>query len=170
MTGFIDQDASDTTTFLEKHIQASSSEKRAKSGVRRFLVTMFKGIDDAVMVGLSAVDQITRDEPGANGNIDVLCNSVQAEIFEHDPRINRIILADPNLFPSSEMMMCLKGIKLDASTSELIHVIQDRHYAAVFATMFAPAFYLRLRSPIVLSHYLVERPLAFMGIVNEQSY
>lgn len=149
ITGFIDQDTSGTTTFLAKHVQASSLEKRAKADVPRFLVTMYKGIGDAVMVGLSTIDQLIKDEPGAMGKIDVLCTSIQAEIFDHDPRINRIILADSSLFPSSEMMMCLNGIKLDASTLELIHFLQDRQYAAVFATMFAPAFYLRLRSPIV---------------------
>lgn len=150
MTGFIDQDVSENTpAFLEKHVQVSSSELGVKPDVPRFLVTMYKGIGDAVMVGLSAIDQIIKDEPEANGKIDVLCNSVQAEIFERDPRIHRIILADTSLFPSSEMMMCLQGIKLDASALELIHFLQDRHYAAVFATMFAPGFYLRLHTPIV---------------------
>jgi Glycosyltransferase family 9 (heptosyltransferase) len=149
-TDFIDQDLSgNTAAFLEKHLQDFSSEMSAKADVPRFLVTMYKGIGDAVMVGLSAVDQIIKDEPGANGKIDVLCNSVQAEIFEHDPRINRIILPDTSFFPPSEMMMWLKGIKPDASTLELIHFLRDRHYAAVFAAMFAPGFYSRLRSPIV---------------------
>jgi hypothetical protein len=148
--GFIDRDASEnTSSFLTKHRQDFSSEMRAKADVPRFLVTMYKGIGDAVMVGLSAVDQIIKDEPEANGKIDVLCNSIQAEIFDHDPRINRIILADTGFFSSSEMMMGLKGIKLDANTLELIHFLQDRQYAAVFAAMFAPGFYLRLRSHIV---------------------
>lgn len=84
MTGFIDKDTSETTTsFLEKHIQASSSEKRAKAGVPHFLVTMYKGIGDAVMVGLSAIDQIIKDDPEANGKIDVLFRerAERADIF-----------------------------------------------------------------------------------------
>ena len=62
-TGFIARDASeDTPSFLEKHLLDFSSEIRAKADVPRFLVTMYKGIGDAVMVGLSAVDQIIKDE------------------------------------------------------------------------------------------------------------
>ncbi len=120
----------------------------------RFLVTMYKGIGDAVAVGLSSVDQIIREEPQAFGKVDVLCNSVQAEIFEHDPRINRIILTNSSLFSPSEMTMWLNGITLDSKTAELVHFLRDRHYAAVFASMFAPGFYLRLHSKIVYPNLL----------------
>ena len=119
-----------------------------------FLVTMYKGIGDAVLVGLSFVDQIIKEEPQAFGKIDILCNSVQAEIFEHDPRVNRIILTNNSLFSLSEMTMWLNGIRLDAKTAALIHFLRDRHYAAVFAFMFAPGFYLRLHSTIVYPNLL----------------
>ena len=119
-----------------------------------FLVTMYKGIGDAVLVGLSFVDQIIKEDPQAFGKIDVLCTGIQAEIFEHDPRVNRIILTNNSLFSPSEMTMWLNGIKLDAKTAALIRVLRDRHYAAVFAFMFAPGFYLRLNSTIVYPNLL----------------
>ena len=115
----------------------------------RYLVTMYKGIGDAVIVGLSLVDQIIQEDPQAFGKIDVLCNKVQAELFEHDPRINRIILTNNSLFSPSEMTMWLNGITLDPNTASLVHFLRKRHYEAVFAFMFAPGFYLRLHSTIV---------------------
>ena len=42
----------------------------------RFLVMMAMGIGDAVAVGLSAIDQIIKNEPEANGKIDVVCNDL----------------------------------------------------------------------------------------------
>jgi Glycosyltransferase family 9 (heptosyltransferase) len=114
-----------------------------------YLVTMYKGIGDAVLVGLSFVDQIIKEDPQAFGRIDILCNSVQAELFEYDPRVNRIILTNDSLFSPSEMTMWLNGITLDTKTASLIQFLRDRRYAAVFAFMFAPGFYLRLHSPIV---------------------
>ena len=119
-----------------------------------FLVTMYKGIGDAVLVGLSFVDQIIKEVPQAFGKIDILCTGIQAEIFEHDPRVNRIIQTNNSLFSPSEMTMWLHGIKLDAKTEALIHFLRDRHYAAVFAFMLAPGFYLRLHSKIVYPNLL----------------
>ena len=119
-----------------------------------YLVTMYKGIGDAVLVGLSFVDQIIKEDPQAFGRIDVLCNSVQAQIFEHDPRVNRIVLTNNSLFSPSEMTMWLNGIKLDAKTAALTQFLRDRRYAAVFAFMFAPGFYLRLHSTIVYPNIL----------------
>ena len=119
-----------------------------------FLVTMYKGIGDAVLVGLSFVDQIIKEEPQAFGKIDILCTGIQAEIFEHDPRVNRIIQTNNSLFSPSEMTMWLHGIKLDAKTEALIHFLRDRHYAAVFAFMLAPGFYSRLHSKIVYPNLL----------------
>jgi hypothetical protein len=57
-------------------------------------------------------------------------------------------------FPPSEMTMWLNGIMLDPKTAELVHFLRDRHYAAVFAFMFAPGFYLRLHSTIVYPNLL----------------
>jgi ADP-heptose:LPS heptosyltransferase len=120
----------------------------------QYLVTMYKGIGDGVLVGLSFVDQIIQEDPQAAGKIDVLCNSVQAELFEHDPRINRIILTNESLFSPSEMTMWLNGIILDTNTASLVHYVRDRHYEAIFAFMFAPGFYLRLHSTIVYPNLL----------------
>ncbi len=58
-----------------------SIEKKADHS--RFLGLM--PIGDAVTVGLSATDQIIKNEPAAYGNIDVVCNNVQADVFRRDP-------------------------------------------------------------------------------------
>jgi ADP-heptose:LPS heptosyltransferase len=144
---------------LELHTQKGRREGllpnwRASTDNPLYLVTMYKGIGDAVLVGLSFVDQIIKEDPQAFGRIDVLCNSVQAELFEHDPRVNRIILTNNSLFSPSEMTMWLNGIKLDAKTEALIQFLRDRRYAAVFAFMFAPGFYLRLNTTIVYPNVL----------------
>ncbi|HYX50871.1 MAG TPA: glycosyltransferase family 9 protein, partial [Ktedonobacteraceae bacterium] len=94
-------------------------------------------------------DQIIQEDPQAFGKIDVLCNSIQAELFAHDPRVNRVVLTNDSLFSPSEMTMWLNGIALDAKTAALTRFLRDRHYEAVFAFMFAPGFYLRLHSTIV---------------------
>ena len=62
-----------------------------KEATSRFLVMMAMGIGDAVAVGLSAIDQIVKNEPEADGKIDVVCNDLQSDIFRYDPRINTII-------------------------------------------------------------------------------
>ena len=98
-----------------KHVYGTAPGKSTFPG-SRFLVTMYKGIGDAVSVGLSFVDQIIKEDPQAFGKIDLLCTGIQAEIFEHDPRVNRIILTNNSLFSPSEMTMWLQGIKLDAKT------------------------------------------------------
>ncbi|MGZ3617474.1 MAG: glycosyltransferase family 9 protein [Ktedonobacteraceae bacterium] len=139
---------------LELHTQTSRREGFFPNWSDRtdnplYLVTMYKGIGDAVLVGLSFVDQIIKEDPQAFGRLDVLCNSVQAQIFEHDPRVNRIVLTNNSLFSPSEMTMWLNGIRLNAKTAALVQFLRDRRYAAVFAFMFAPGFYLRLRSTIV---------------------
>lgn len=126
-----------------------SSEFNEQIDRPRYLVTMYKGIGDAVAMGLSAVDQIVRHDDRAYGAIDVLCTSIQAELFEHDPRIYRIIVADKSLFPSPEVTMWLKGIILDRGTAELIRFLRKRGYIGIFPGMFAPGLYFRLRSPMM---------------------
>ena len=149
-TSFISQSVPDENVSLfGERSQNTSSEIIRKADTPLFLVTMYKGIGDAVAVGLSAVDQIIFNDPDAYGKIDVLCNSIQAEIFEHDPRINRIILADKSLFPTPEVTMWLKGIVIDSKTAELIYRLRNRHYTAVFPGMFTPGLYVRLHSCIM---------------------
>src|SRR5947207_7188593 len=74
---------------LELHAYTSQEEdfflkRKGDADLPLFLVTMYKGIGDAVLVGLSFVDHIIKEDPHAFGKIDILCNSVQAVIFEHD--------------------------------------------------------------------------------------
>ena len=144
---------------VEQHIRSNQNRHVSpklveRTDTPRYLVTMYKGIGDAVIVGLSLVDQIIQEDPRAFGKIDVLCNTVQAELFEHDPRINRIILTSNSLFSPSEMTMWLNGITLDTNTASLVHFLRERRYEAVFAFMFAPGFYLRLHSTIVYPNLL----------------
>lgn len=145
-----------------------SSELNERVDAPRYLVSMYKGIGDAVAVGLSAVDQIVRHEAGAYGAIDVLATSVQAELFEHDPRINRIIVADKSLFPSPEVTMWLKGIILDSRTAGLMRFLRERGYAGIFPGMFAPGLYFRLRTPMMNPSLLelVKKLFAVRGQVD----
>lgn len=140
--------------FLRQSYDNSPERSPKEVDTPRFLVTMYKGIGDAVSVGLSAIDQIIQRNPHAYGKIDILCTSIQAEIFEHDPRINKIIVADKTLFPSPEVTMWLKGIILDRKTAELIRFLGKRRYAAIFPGMFAPGLYLRLHAPLMNPNFL----------------
>jgi len=119
-----------------------------------YLVTMYKGIGDGVAVGLSAIDQIMRNDPSAGGKIDVLCNHVQAEIFERDPRVNQLIEASESLFSRPELTNWLQGIMPDAETGGLVHFLRGRHYTAVFPGMILPGFYFRLHSPVMTPNWL----------------
>jgi len=98
----------------------------------RFLILMPMGIGDAVTVGLSATDQIIKNEPEAYGNIDVVCNNVQADIFRHDPRINSIIGVDSSIFATPHIRTWVKGIILKPEAIKLIHLLHSRHYEAAF--------------------------------------
>lgn len=115
----------------------------------RYLVTMYVGIGDAVTVGLSAVEQIIRNDHSASGSIDVLCNDVQAELFQYDPRINRIIEAQRILFPPPEVATWLKGVVMDEHTVRVVRFLRERRYGAVFPGIFAPAFFYRLHAPVM---------------------
>lgn len=121
-----------------------------KTEAPRYLITMDVGIGDAVAIGLSAVDQIIRNDPAAYGNIDVLCNKLQAEIFTHDPRISSIIATDITFFPSLEPSSWLKTIFLDGERASIAHLLQQRHYKGVFPSIVAPGLYLGLHSHIML--------------------
>ena len=67
------------------------------------LLTMPYGFGDAILVGLSAIDQITRNDPGGNVKIDVLCNHLHAELLEENLRIHRPIQVDKSLFLSKDI-------------------------------------------------------------------
>ncbi len=129
---------------LPARVASYSSTERA-----RFLITMYVGIGDAVTVGLSALDQLLLHLPAANGTLDVLCNDVQAELFMHDPRVNRVIDASRTLFPAPEVTAWLHGIVPDKEMTALLQALHAHHYEAVVAGMFAPGLYARLHSHII---------------------
>jgi ADP-heptose:LPS heptosyltransferase len=79
------------TAPVEGYLQSTASDNDEKADTPRFLITLDRGIGDAVVIGLSVVEQIIENDPTAFGKIDVLCNKLQAQIFQYDPRINRVI-------------------------------------------------------------------------------
>jgi ADP-heptose:LPS heptosyltransferase len=115
----------------------------------RFLVMMAMGIGDAVAVGLSAIDQIIKNEPEADGKIDVVCNGLQADLFKNDPRIHSIICIDDSFFPALDISSLDRGIVLKPEAIKLIHLLRSKHYDGVFPGNTTPFFYLRLRAPIM---------------------
>lgn len=135
--------------FSSTEHSSTLQEMPKKGDTPRFLVTIYVGIGDAVSVGLSAIDQIMRNDPDAYQNIDILCNDVQRELFQYDPRVNKIIHADKSLFPSPEVATWLKGIIMGEKAAQAVHFLRDRHYQAVFPGIFAPAFYYRLHSCVM---------------------
>lgn len=134
-----------------------------KPDTPRFLVTLDVGIGDAVIAGLSAVDQIIHDDPFAFGTIDVLCNHLQAQIFACDPRINRIIETNAVFFPGTPVTQWLRGIILDPEASHVAHFLKRRCYKAVLLTIMAPGLYFRLHSHI-MSPSLLEMTGNFLTI------
>ena len=122
-------------------------ERRPERG--RFLITMGAGIGDAVIVGLSALDQIVANDPDASGHIDVLCNPLQAELFEEDPRLNRIIQTETLFFAGSRMSEWPRAIWLDAEGTRVARLLRERHYEAVFPAMVAPGLYHALHARLM---------------------
>lgn len=147
----ISEQTSSIVTGDTAHISMTVSRK-ADTPV--YLLTMYKGIGDAVAFGLSVIDQIIKNDPSAAGKIDVLCNHIQAEIFEHDPRVNRLIRASEKLFNKPELTNWLQGVMPDAGTSELVHFLRGRKYRAVFPGMILPGFYFRLHLPVMTPNWL----------------
>ena len=74
----------------------------------RYLITIDKGIGDAIAIGLSAVEQIIENDAGAYGAID---------IFHCDPRINRIIQTPLTFYPSPQPTSWLKLFRRRESSS-----------------------------------------------------
>ncbi len=79
--------------------------------------------------------------PTAYGKIDILCNNVQSELFQHDPRINRIIRPHPSLLPTIDRKTWMKALFLDARALSLSRFLRDRNYEAVLPGIVAPVFY-----------------------------
>jgi ADP-heptose:LPS heptosyltransferase len=152
-----------STDELAKHVagmvtgEADEADKVGKGDevdMSRYLVTMYVGIGDAVTVGLSAIEQIIKNDPAAYGAIDVLCNDIQAELFQYDPRVNRVIQAQRVLFPPPEIATWLKGVVMDAQATQLVRFLRGRRYQAIFPGMFAPVFFYRLGAPVMYPYLL----------------
>jgi ADP-heptose:LPS heptosyltransferase len=121
-----------------------SSSVMSKADTPRYLITLDVGIGDATAIGLSAVEQIVHNDPAAWGTIDMLCNPLQAQIFAHDPRINRTIATDIVFFPGVQPTKWLQCLVFNKQQAELLAFLRGRHYEAVFLSIVAPGLYYRL--------------------------
>jgi ADP-heptose:LPS heptosyltransferase len=130
-------------------VQESAAIMESKAERGRFLITMGAGIGDAVVVGLSALDQIIENDPEASGHIDVLCNSLQAQIFEEDPRLNRAMQTETLFFAGSRITEWPRAILLDADGARVARFLRERHYEAVFPSMVAPGLYHALHTQMM---------------------
>src|SRR5690349_2358672 len=114
-----------------------SKEERAP----HLLITMPWGIGDAISIGLSAVDQVMRDDPGNRAHVDILCNTIQAPVFEHDRRIHAVIVVDQSLFPTGAEGTWKRGLTPPPATIQLAGELRRQHYSAVLPFCFAPRFF-----------------------------
>jgi Glycosyltransferase family 9 (heptosyltransferase) len=131
----------------------------------RFLITLDKGIGDALLVGLSAVDQIVINDPTACGKIDILCTPLQAQIFACDPRINLVIQTDKVFASGPKVTEWLRGIYFDSESSQVIHSLQSRCYEAVLPTIVAPGLYMRLHAHLMYPHvFKLAKNLLLQGV------
>jgi ADP-heptose:LPS heptosyltransferase len=129
--------------------QGTFLSRESKADVSRFLITLDKGIGDTLLVGLSAVDQIIYNDPKAYGKIDILCTPLQSQIFEYDPRINKVIQTDKILACGPHVTEWLRGIHFDSESARVIHFLQSRCYEAVLPAIVAPGLYLRLHTHLM---------------------
>jgi ADP-heptose:LPS heptosyltransferase len=113
------------------------------------LITMPWGIGDAVSIGLSAVDQVRRNDPENRVKVDILCNSLQAPIFEHDRRIHALIVVDKSLFPTAAAGTWKRGLSLPPQTRKLAISLRRQNYTAVLPFCFSPGFFYLLHAPIL---------------------
>ena len=128
------------------HTPSTAGTMESKAATGRFLITLAAGIGDAVVVGLSAIDQIVENDPQACGKIDVLCNPLQSQIFEYDPRVNRVIQTDTFFFAGPRVTQWPRAIVLDAEGTRIAHFLRERHYEAVFPSIVAPGLYWALHT------------------------
>lgn len=155
--------------MTEPYLHCYSPCSQEQADTPRFLVTLDVGIGDAVAVGLCAVNQIIEADPRAAGAIDVLCNRLQAQIFEHDPRINRIIETCKVFFPGTHISQWLRGIALDPEAAQVVQFLRRRHYEAVFPSIVAPGLYFRLHSHILYPR-LSEMARCFLAIRRQVDF
>lgn len=143
----------------------SSGEKQELPGRPRLLITMPYGIGDAVYIGLSAVDQIVKNDQTAQ--IDVLCNDLQREIFSYDPRIDNIIVGERTLFPTPDNFTFKKALTIDPRANNLIRFLREREYDAVLpgnvAFRFAHALGTKVLYPNISSVFSDYRTIRNFG-------
>ncbi len=132
-----------------EQLQITSPGIGDKVDTSRFLIPLDRGIGDTILVGLSAVDQIIQNDATAYGKIDILCSSLQSQVFEYDPRINRIIQTAKALFMGPHPSEWLRGITLNPAEAKLIDFLRNRQYEAVLPTYVAPGLYFRLHSRLM---------------------
>ncbi len=130
----------------DEYLRCSAPYGQKQADTPRFLVILDTGIGDAVVVGLSVIDQIIKNDPGAAGTIDVLCNELQAQIFAYDQRVNRIIQTSSIFYPGPRFSQVLRGITLDAQAAHVVQFLKQRRYEALFPSVFAPGLFFRLHA------------------------
>jgi ADP-heptose:LPS heptosyltransferase len=135
------------------YLRCSAPYGQQQADTPRFLVILDTGIGDAVVVGLSVIDQIIANDPKAAGTIDVLCNELQAQIFAYDPRVNLIIQTNKVFYPGPHIFQLLRGITLDALATNVVQLLKQRHYEAIFPSVFAPGLLLRLHSHFTYPYF-----------------
>jgi len=148
------QNVTEISQSNTKSVQSTLLEVESKADTPRFLITLDKGIGDTAIVGLSAIDQIIQNDPAAYGKIDILCNPIQSQIFEFDPRINRVIQTDKQFSLGPQRTEWLGGIVLNAKDAQVIDFLRNRHYEAILPTIVAPGIYLRLHSHLMYPQVL----------------
>jgi ADP-heptose:LPS heptosyltransferase len=107
----------------------SNSTSKCQHPSSKYLVTIPFGIGDAILYGLTAIDQIVRCFPASKGEIDVLCGANQAELFQYDPRINKVILVDVLQLYRKDTW---KRMLFSSEQDELLCLVRDRQYEAIF--------------------------------------
>jgi ADP-heptose:LPS heptosyltransferase len=154
--------------FMHDYLQYYAPRGQEKPDTPRFLITLDVGIGDAVALGSSAVDQIIENDPLAAGKIDVLCNKLQAQIFEYDPRINRIVETSKLFFPGDKITQWFRGIILDTESATVVRFLRQRHYEAVFPSTIALGLYSRLHSHLMYPRLseMAKNFLAFRRLAN----
>lgn len=146
--------APDIPVYVGESFAVFSSYTKNGPDTPRYLITIDKGIGDAVTIGLSAVEQIIENDDNAYGAIDILCNERQTDIFRFDPRINCIIQTPLTFCPSPQLASWRRLFRPERKAATLMRYLRDRRYEAVFPGIAAPALFYRLGARIIYPNFL----------------
>lgn len=114
-----------------------------------YLITIPYGIGDVLYIGLSVVDQIIKNDPLAFGNIDFLCNHIQAELLTSDPRIIPIA-TERELFPTQFKSSWYKLFFITHPRARiLLDYFKKRQYDAIFPGNAAFGFIHKIGTPVM---------------------